>query len=505
MFLRVVLVALLCAQVFALHAGLTSLDEYVYKDDGYFSYTNCNHQVSGLGWTAHFWNLTSQKWLTDKNVSRSVWWHHVAVIIPDTVNLSRHNAFVYITGGDNHNPNSFPSAGDEGLLIAATVATGAQTVAAVLWQVPNQPLEFPIDPFNMSRSEDAAIALTWWKFINDPSDPNWILEYPMTKAGVKCLDMLEAVFPQYISNTPINKFLVAGASKRGWTTWLVGAVEAAHGNRIQAIAPIVLDALNFIKFAHRQFRMYNGWSFALQDYYKMNFTQSLDLPNTALLASLIDPYWYRSRLTMPKLAINAGGDEFQMPDDQRHWAHDMPGEMHTLLLKNAEHSCATGVVELAQSVSAFLAGLNNNYPRPNMNWTIDEATGNITVTTDVAPTKVTIAYSDSGMDVSAGKRDFRWAALNVSFCPIKVFGGCVRPLLWTTTSEVEQLGPLTYRASFPLNVNPNGWRAFILEMQWPNPFDPLLDPFYFTSPASVVPPTYPFADCSGAGCKGELM
>ena len=505
MFYRVAILAIVCAHALALHAGLTPLDEYVYRDDGHFAYSNTNHKVTGLGWTAYFWNMTSQKWLTDKNVSRSIWWHHVAVIVPDTVNMSLHNAFVYITGGDNNNPNSFPSATDEGLLIAATVATGSGNVAAVLWQVPNQPLEFPIDPFHMSRSEDAAIALTWWKFIQDPTNPDWILEFPMTKAGVKCLDMLQLVFPQYISNNSITQFMVAGASKRGWTTWLVGAVEAMRGNRVQAIVPIVLDALNFIKFAHRQFTMYNGWSFALQDYYKMNFTQDLELPNTALMASLIDPYFYRTRLTMPKLAINAGGDEFQMPDDQRHWAHDMPGEMHLLLMKNAEHSCATGVIELAQSVSAFLAGLNNNYTRPTITWAIDEATGNITVSTDVVPSKVTVAYSDSGTDVSTGKRDFRWAALNVSFCPVKVFGGCVRPLLWTTTSEIEQLSPTSFRASFPLNVNPQGWRTFVIEMQWPNPFDPVLDPFYFTSPASVVPPTYPFADCTGTGCRGELM
>lgn len=35
-----------------------------------------------------------------------------------------------------------------------------------------------------------------------------------------------------------------GASKRGWTTWLVGAVDTT---RVMAIVPIVLDAINFVK------------------------------------------------------------------------------------------------------------------------------------------------------------------------------------------------------------------------------------------------------------------
>lgn len=38
----------------------------------------------------------------------------------------------------------------------------------------------------------------------------------------------------------IDKFLVAGASKRGWTTWLTPAVD----ERIVAIVPIVMPMLN---------------------------------------------------------------------------------------------------------------------------------------------------------------------------------------------------------------------------------------------------------------------
>jgi PhoPQ-activated pathogenicity-related protein len=37
---------------------------------------------------------------------------------------------------------------------------------------------------------------------------------------------------------------------------------------------------------------------------------------------------YRDRLTMPKYAIDASGDEYFMPDDSHYWLKDMKGEMY---------------------------------------------------------------------------------------------------------------------------------------------------------------------------------
>jgi hypothetical protein len=43
---------------------------------------------------------------------------------------------------------------------------------------------------------------------------------------------------------------------------------------------------------------------------------------------------------------------------------------------------------------------------------------------------MSVAVADSPQDVSAGKRDFRWAALNAQPCKVKVFGDvCFRPVL----------------------------------------------------------------------------
>lgn len=480
-------------------ATATPLDDYVAKVDGCFNFEDLNMTRGGNGWTGHIWNLTSQCWLDGTQVNRPVWWHHLIVVIPHDCNASSNTALMYITGGGNDNPNSFPGDDDEDLVMTAELAVASRTPAATLYQVPNQPLAFPWDPWhNNGRSEDSAIAITWWHYIQNTSQPEFVLELPMTKSAVKALDALEVIIPKY-TNTPVSKFFVAGASKRGWTTWLVGAVEAIASSRVIAIIPIVLDALDLVAFAHRQWQFYGAWSFALQDYYAVNFTAYFDSPQVYQLMQLVDAYFYRDRLTMPKLAINAGGDEFQMPDDHRYWAHDMPGEMNLMLVKNAEHSMATGVIEVLQGAGAFVEAVLYNYARPNYTWSIDNATGRITMSTNVKPKQVTVAYSNSGEGVSKGRRDFRWAALNASFCLVKVFGACVRPLLWTTTNAT-QVDEFTYTAL--LDTPTEGWIAFMIEMQWDNPSGP--DDFYFTSAASVLPNTMPFPDCHGADCRGTL-
>uniref|UniRef100_A0A914EHI3 PhoPQ-activated pathogenicity-related protein n=1 Tax=Acrobeloides nanus TaxID=290746 RepID=A0A914EHI3_9BILA len=226
----------------------------------------------------------------------------------------------------------------------------------------------------MSRDEDAVIAFTWSHFLNNPTQPNWLLRFPMVKASIRAMDTITAFVNQYLPQRgcQLDYYLVAGASKRGWTTWLVGAVDPV---RVKAIAPIVLDAINFVAVMHHQYKSYGAWSIELEDYIDENLAVRFDDPNMGLLQQYVDPYFYKDRLAMPKLVVNAMMDEFQQPDDTHYWWKDMPEPKHFLIAPNAEHSMITGILEVVPAIGAFALANFLNQPVPSFSWTIDNDEG----------------------------------------------------------------------------------------------------------------------------------
>lgn len=128
-------------------------------------------------------------------------------------------AFLYINGGSNKEFSQPPSDIDT---IVSQFATSTGTIGASLGQIPNQPLVFVGEENQKSRSEDAMIAYTWSHFINNTYEYDWLARMPMTKASIRAMDAIQEYVDTLDGVPKVTRFGVGGASKRGWTTWMVG-------------------------------------------------------------------------------------------------------------------------------------------------------------------------------------------------------------------------------------------------------------------------------------------
>ena len=164
----------------------TALDDYVNKPDSNYKWFQTNVTIKNEGSTTYILNMTSQRWLTDKDVDRSIWWHYVAVVVPDKLTYTD-KAGLYITG--DYNTDAPPDGSSEDLLLAEALALTTNAVCAVLFQIPNAPIYFHAEQPPTRRVEDAIIAYTWEHFFQTPSEPEWLLRLPMTKVRLAGLDV----------------------------------------------------------------------------------------------------------------------------------------------------------------------------------------------------------------------------------------------------------------------------------------------------------------------------
>ncbi|MDQ6665173.1 MAG: PhoPQ-activated pathogenicity-related family protein [Acidobacteriota bacterium] len=450
--------ALFLAAFVAIFAGIapaapragkvTGLDKYVNAPDPNYHY-ELVMTLPGDGYTAYVLDMTSQAWRSPAEVDRNIWKHWLTIIEPN--NVKGTTGFLLITGGSTADPA--PARADASLV---DMAVSTHSVVTELRGIPNEPLTFSED--KKRRTEDQIIAYTWVKFLRT-GDETWPLRMPMTKASVRAMDTITAFCgTRQGGGVKVDKFVVGGGSKRGWTTWTTAAVD----RRVTAIEPMVIDLLNNVKSFEHHWRAYGFYSPAVKDYQDMGLMDVARTKRYTELMGLVEPYSYRGRYTMPKFIMNAAGDQYFLPDSSRFYFDDLPGEKYLRYVPNTDHSLKNS--DARQSLIAFYDAVLHDRPRPKFSWKF-EKNGGIRVECLDAPTEVKLWRAANPL-----KRDFRLRSIGPAYksTPLEGSGGVY-------VAKIEKPA--------------KGWTASFVELTFPSGGK---YPLKFTTAVRITPDTLPY-------------
>lgn len=338
--------------------------------------------------------LTSQKW------QGIMWRHQLTIIIPSHVQYD--GALLFITGGSNKDEQPNWSKEDKLWPVLNAIASKNKAVVALIKQVPNQ-------PFYDGKTEDELITYTLNQFRKD-KDYTWPLLFPMVKSTVRGMDAVQE-FVAKKTKQSVTNFVIAGASKRGWTTWLSGAID---DKRVKAIGPMVIDMLNMPKSLSYQLETYGEYSDQIEDYVKIGIPQSTESPDGKAITAMIDPYSYREKLTVPKMIFVGTNDPYWTADAIKHYFDQIPGKNLIHYVPNAGHDLAGGKQAL-EGLSAFFGLTLQNKEYPVSTWNVVKGKEGFELTVQAKPEELVEAAIWA---TTSADRDFRnnlWLTRRVKY------------------------------------------------------------------------------------------
>jgi PhoPQ-activated pathogenicity-related protein len=256
--------------------------------------------------------------------------------------------------------------------------------------------------------EDDLLAHTFVQFLTT-QDATWPLLLPMVKGVVRAMDAIQAFLPRQ-RYTPIEGFLVSGASKRGWTAWLTPVVDP----RVKAIAPWVYDNLHLAQQVRHQRDTWGHFSGQIAEYTARGLPQRLlsGEPDAVELAAMVDPFSYRQHLTVPKLIILATNDRYWPLDALNVYYDALPGERHLLYVANAGHTLQPGRERAIAGLMALFQQTAGRLRLPTLQWeaSAEGDTLTLALTTDRPPRSVRAWVATAP---TRDFRDARWEAFEM--------------------------------------------------------------------------------------------
>src|SRR5919198_648860 len=338
------LAALTTLALAAPHAR-AGLAEYVKKPEPKFAWKLVRNTDTPTGKVYNL-HLVSQTW------QGITWEHDLVVYVPKEVKPGT-TLFLFNTGG---RPNVVSTA------LMMELAGKMGLPCAFLYGIPNQPL------FE-GKKEDALIAETFVRYLNT-QDEDWPLLFPMAKSLVRAMDALQA-FAKGEWKTEVKSFVVSGGSKRGWTSWMTAAADP----RVKAVAPCVIDMLNFGKQLPQQVLSFGQPSEMIRDYTSRGLIPIPDTTPGKKLWAMVDPWMYRDKLTLPKMLVHGTNDPYWPQDATNLYWDDLKGDKWLQYVPNAGHGLeqqyADGRKDRNRAISPLAAYARSQVrgePMPKLTW-----------------------------------------------------------------------------------------------------------------------------------------
>jgi PhoPQ-activated pathogenicity-related protein len=343
---HVFVILVLLALVFLPGRSRADLQEYIRKPEPQFNW-KLNDRIEQASDRIYDLHFVSQTW-------QGIAWEHQLQVYQPAGAAPNAKTLLWVTGG---------SANPVYVSLGLELARKIGAPVAFLYHIPNQPL------LEGKLREDDLIAETFVRYLKT-KDENWPLLFPMVKSVVKAMDVLQA-FGKQEWNKPVESFIVSGASKRGWTTWLTAAVDP----RVRAIAPMVIDTLNMRAQMPRQLETFGAYSARLMPYTSRGLVPIPETAEGERLLSMVDPWAYREKLNLPKLIINGTNDFYWATDALNVYWNDLPGNKWALYVPNAGHDMrrrdgidANPLSYLINGLASFVRHQVSGASMPRLTW-----------------------------------------------------------------------------------------------------------------------------------------
>lgn len=452
-----------------------ALDDYVSRPDPAYGWSLYDDS-SGVLATYYFLRLRSQQWLDATRVDRPLWEHEIRIAHPrplfcgDTARTSK-TAIMLVSGGGNRPDGTMGStvSWTTGLMARAFCRTIIE-----LKQVPNQPIVFTDE--TTSRKEDGIIAYTFDRYLRGV-EGDWPVQLAMVRSVVQAMTAIQEFSRTQDAIPDIEDFVLIGASKRGWTTWLTAAVDP----RVRAIVPVSIDMPGMAHQFPHHFAAYGKYAPALKDYKAFDIGCRMGGPRGRELLGIIDPIAYRERLRMPKLILNSAGDQFFVSDSWRFYYDELMGAKRLRYTVNSDHGQSDGGSKTAKGfrrLTLLLQARNwindvlEGREPPRLDWQ-RTADGQLVVQPSVPPRAVKLWTADN-----PDARDFRLETLGKAWR--------AQPLVADADGK--------YRVT--LEEPPRGWRAVVVEAVFGGFAE--FDQQVYTTGVYVLPETLPFSPTCAA-------